>query len=190
MGWASADMLYLSTGTLSPRRTAGNNTRPINDLAHVAMGADGRIFVMDSGGQEVLRLAPNGLLRKVVAEPGRGVDLALDRSGNVYVLDARERQVLVRNADGGEVATIPLSDDAARAQSPLALAVDDAYHVYVLDGKTSDLLILSNAGRLLARLHADPDTAEAVRDPKALAVTSSGALLVYDARERVVRSFR
>jgi hypothetical protein len=118
------------------------------------------------------------------------VDLALDRQGWVYILDARTREVLVRDAHGGDRGTMQLSVGPALVQMPLALAVDDAYHVYVLDGKTKDLLILGDAGRLLARLHSDPKSADAVRDPRAFAVSSSGALLVYDARARVVRSFR
>lgn len=190
IGWASADALHLSTGTLSPCRTVGNNTRPVNDMAHVAMGADGSFFVMESGGKEVLRLAPDGMFRNVVAQPGRGVDLALDRQGNIYVLDARSREVLVRSADGGDLGTMQLSSHAMRAQTPVALAVDDAYHVYVLDSKTKDILVLGDAGRLLARLHAEPGSPEAVGDPKALAVSNSGAVLVYDARERVIRRFR
>jgi hypothetical protein len=190
IGWASADALHLSTGTLSPRRTAGNNTRPVNDMAHVAMGADGSFFVMESGGKEVLRLAPDGMFRKVVAQPGQGLDLTLDRQGSIYVLDARNREVLVRSAGGGDLGTMQLSDHAAHAQTPVALAVDDAYHVYVLDSKTADILVLSDAGSLLARLHVDPDTQEAMRDPKVLAVSNSGTVLVYDAGERVVRRFR
>ncbi len=116
--------------------------------------------------------------------------LALDRQGWVYILDARTREVLVRDPDGRDRGSMQLSEGPARVQMPRALAVDDAYQVYVLDGKTKDVLILGDAGRLLARLHADPDSAEAMRDPETFTVSNSGALFVYDARARVVRSFR
>ncbi len=190
IGWASADTLYLSSGTVNPHRPSGNSTKPVNDMIQVAVGADGTFFVLEGRGTEVLWLNGEGRFRKLVAEPGKAVDLALDRRGWVYILDAKTREVLVREPDGRDRGKMQLSEDPVRVQMPRALAVDDAYHVYVLDGKTKDVLILGEAGRLLARLHADPDSAQAIRDPKAFTVSSSGALLVYDARARVVRSFR
>ncbi len=190
IGWASADTLHLSSGTVNPHRPSGNSTRPVNDMIRVAVGVDGTFFVLESRGTEVLWLNGDGRLRALVAEPGKAVDLALDRQGRVYILDARTREVLVRDPDGRDRGSMELSEGPARVQMPRALAVDDAYHVYVLDGKTKDVLILGDAGRLLARLHTDPDSAKAMRDPKTFTVSNSGALFVYDARARVVRSFR
>jgi len=187
IGWASADTLHLSSGTLHP---VGKSGKPLNDMIQVAVGADGTFLVLEGRGSEVLWLNANGRFRKLVAEPRGAVDLALDRQGWVYILDARTREILVREPNGRDRGTMQLSADPARVQTPLALAVDDAYHVYVLDGKTKDILILGDAGRLLARLHADPDSAEAMRDPKTFTVSNSGALFAYDARVRVVRSFR
>ncbi len=190
IGWASADTLYLSSGTVKPHRPSGNSTKPVNDMVQVAVGADGTFFVLEGRGTEVLWLNGDGRFRKLVAEPGKAVDLALDRRGWVYILDAKTREVLVRGPDGRDRGNMKLSEGPVRVQMPRALAVDDAYHVYVLDGKTKDILILGDAGRLLARLHADPDSAEAIRDPKVFTVSSNVALLVYDARARVVRSLR
>lgn len=187
IGWASADTLHLSTGTLHPVDVSG---KALNDMTQVAAAADGTFLVLEGRGTEVLWLNANGRFRKLVAEPRRAVDLALDRQGWVYILDARTREVLVREPNGRDRGRMQLSADPARVQTPLALAVDDAYHVYVLDGKTKDILVLGDAGRLLARLHTDPDSAEALRDPRVFTVSNSGALLVYDARARVVRSFR
>jgi outer membrane protein assembly factor BamD (BamD/ComL family) len=190
MGRATAEALHLSAGVVEPTRKVGAVHRLLHDVAHVAEGVDGSFYVLETRGTELLHLAPDGSFLSVLAEPGKGIAVEVDRRGWIYVLDARDKRVRRFTPDGTEQDSLFFSEEPSRVQAPAGLAVDDAYHVYVLDGKGGDLVIFGPEGRLRSRMRPNGDGTTVVKAPGALAVTGSGAVLIYDSKARVVRRLR
>jgi sugar lactone lactonase YvrE len=190
VAWASADTLYLSSGTVNPTTDSGPAPKPLRDMAQVAAAPDGSFYILEGKGTEVHHVAGNGSPLGVVARPGRGVALALDRQGWIYVLDAKNRKLLRLGPGGEDHGSLDLTRGDDRVQLPTSLAVDDAFHAYVLDEKTGEVWIFGATGKLLTRLRPDPDETDPVRDPSGMTVSPSGSVVLYDAKARAVRSFR
>ncbi len=190
VAWASADTLHLSSGSVSPTSDAGAAPKPLRDIAQVAAAPDGSFYILEGKGTEVHHVAADGAPLGIVVRPTKGVALALDRQGWIYVLDARARKVLRIGPDGEDQGSLYLTQGEDRVSLPSSLAVDDAFHTYVLDEKTGEVWIFGATGMLLTRLRPDPDNPDPVRDPSGMTVSPSGSVVLYDAKARAVRSFR
>jgi DNA-binding beta-propeller fold protein YncE len=71
-------------------------------------------------------------------------------------------------------------------RNPESLAVDDADNVYILDRSLGLVYILDRKGKPLGTF----SFGETVRDSFAIAVESSGALLVVDRRQKTVYRYQ
>ena len=78
------------------------------------------------------------------------VAVALDRTGIVYVLDARRKRVAIYDGDGRYLRSFGLTSDALAAPlKPLGIAVDAEGRVLVTDEASSNVLIYDNKGTLV-----------------------------------------
>lgn len=78
------------------------------------------------------------------------VAVALDRTGIVYVLDARRKRVAIYDGDGRYIRSFGLTSDAPAAPlKPLGIAVDAEGRVLVTDEASSNVLIYDNKGTLV-----------------------------------------
>ncbi len=78
------------------------------------------------------------------------VAVALDRSGTVYVLDARRKRVAVYDGAGRFLRSFKLvGDTPATPLKPLGIAVDAEGRVLVTDEASSNILIYDNKGTLV-----------------------------------------
>lgn len=75
--------------------------------AKIAVGANGLVYVSDSGNGRVEVFTPTGTFLRQIASPGRGeghlvspFDVAVDASGNVFVADDARRSVSKFSPDG------------------------------------------------------------------------------------------
>lgn len=76
--------------------------------------------------------------------------LALDTSGNVHVLDSKDRRVFVYDHDGKFLRMFPVADaDGGISQRLRGIAVDSEGHVYVTDALNNRILIFSREGTFL-----------------------------------------
>ncbi len=125
-----------------------------------------RLYVADSSARLVKAYTNLGQERVYTSEGYRRLELgrssdpsenvttpravALDRSGNVYVLDSKDRRVFVYDHDGKFLRKFPVADDdRGLSQRLRGIAVDSDGHVYVTDVLNNRILIFSRAGTFL-----------------------------------------
>ncbi len=123
--------------------------------------ANNRIYVADSGGQQVSVFNTMGLHLFDIGKSGRTdedfrfpVAVALDRAGNVYVVDSLRRSVHVFTPDGVFLRSFDMKSAApmpADSIKPSGIAVDSDGHIYVTDAVNNDVLIFNNDGSFLTK---------------------------------------
>jgi DNA-binding beta-propeller fold protein YncE len=71
---------------------------PFDKIRRVLLGPDGNSYVLDSGNHRVVVLSPKLAFVRQISEVGQGpgelfvpIDFALDRAGNVYIIDSKKR---------------------------------------------------------------------------------------------------
>lgn len=157
---------------------SGTVTTLLTGLQHptgIALGPDGRGYVVDSAARELLVLAPTGALERTItggvkpfADP---FDVATDAAGTVYVLDAEAGALILFTSDGDYMRTItPSSAIIERARG---LAVDSQGHIWVAHTPGQRLLAFSADGALLQEIPVWPGEDAQATD---VAVTPDGAI--------------
>jgi hypothetical protein len=101
-------------------------------------GRGARILLVDGEGQVASSLGPAGEGWTL----SRPVALARDLAGNLYVLDAKDRAVLVIGPEGALVARVVSAREGAGAfNKPGALAVDRAGRILIWDAKDRRVVV-------------------------------------------------
>ncbi len=112
--------------------------------------------------------------------------MAVDRLGNLYVLDGRDKRVLKFDPAGQRLRAYgPMVGDS-ELRDPYHIAVDDANNLYILDRRLKGVLVLHPEGNLLAWF----SFSNIVQDPRGLAVTSSGEIIIIDRRQHIAVRFK
>lgn len=109
----------------------------------VAIGRDGRLYVVDGGNFRIVvfdrdgrYLQSFGSVGKQYGQFARPKEIAADREGNVYVVDAAFGNFQIFNADGELLLFVgdrSERDGPARYMLPSGIAVDEDGRVYVVD---------------------------------------------------------
>jgi tetratricopeptide (TPR) repeat protein len=155
----------------------GASGRPPSDFGPIAVDSFGRVHLLDRRENAVLiydrsrRLI--AAIRPAAGREGRFADLAAGDDGNVMVLDAKTRQVMVLS-QGREMRRIDLG--AAGIAEPVSLAVDGLGDLYLLDGATGSVFVTDSGGRLLTSIRLPKEAASRVNEIGAVAVDSQGRL--------------
>ncbi|HAK60565.1 MAG TPA: hypothetical protein DCO77_09315 [Nitrospiraceae bacterium] len=125
-----------------------------------------RVYVADSSARLVKAYTSHGQERVYTSEGYRRLELgrssnpsenfatpralALDRLGNIYVLDSKDLRVFVYDHDGKFRRMFPVADAGGGISQRLrGIAVDSEGHVYVTDVLNNRILIFSREGRFL-----------------------------------------
>jgi sugar lactone lactonase YvrE len=148
-----------------------------NRVAHsqpAQTNADQTLYVSSSTGIAAFNIGTYALERTYGAS--QGLDdpeaLAEDASGNLYVVNQRDNNV-VEFAAG---TTTTIQTITAGIQNPVALAFDPSGNLYVINGEASekraDVTVYSPSGSLLRTIKAG------INEPAALAFDSAGNLYV------------
>jgi DNA-binding beta-propeller fold protein YncE len=120
--------------------------------------ANNRLYVADLHGQQVQVFNTSGAHLFEIGRTGRAgksfkfpAAVALDRAGNVYVLDSLRLKVYVFNPDGAFQRSFSLKKGLTPDVSvkPSGLAVDSSGNVYVSDAVYNTVHIFDNAGGYL-----------------------------------------
>jgi serine/threonine-protein kinase len=115
---------------------------PFSGLASpsaVTVGGDGSLFVIDRDNERVLKLPWTATVPTVLPfVVGRPDDVAVDRSGNVYVTDAHENRVTEFVKASNTSKTLPFKG----INQPQGISVDTAGNVYVVDTGNNRVLKL------------------------------------------------
>jgi DNA-binding beta-propeller fold protein YncE len=121
----------------------GNGPGEFNLPRDLAIGLDGRLYVVDGGNFRVVvfdkegrYLQSFGSVGKQYGQFARPKEVAVDREGNVYVVDAAFGNFQIFNPDGELLLFIgerSERDGPARYMLPSGIAVDEDGRVYVVD---------------------------------------------------------
>ena len=180
------------------------------DPTAVAVGADGTVFVADSGNHAVRRIATDGTVT-TLAHVGREplafsgfAGIGVDPGGTVYVAEAAAGMVYAVAPDGStrtlfaaHVGDAPVDGDAATAVlgGATGIAVDAGGNVFLADTASATVRRLTPDGALatwagaLAQGGLVDGTGAAARFtvPAALAADAAGTLYVADTGNRLLR---
>ncbi|RMF73755.1 MAG: hypothetical protein D6738_08160 [Acidobacteria bacterium] len=159
----------------------------VDATALAIVGARG-LWLADSRGRRVVRLAPGGTIEAAAPLAGRGDPRALapGTDGGVVVLDARNRRILRFDARGAPAGRIELAGTVGR---PVDVDVDRLGALYVLDAD-GQVVVLDRKGALVARVALPRDGERAIARPERLAVDEAGRIAVADGRRRRITWLR
>ncbi len=121
----------------------GNGPGEFNLPRDLAIGLDGRLYVVDGGNFRVVMFDREGKYLKSFGSVGkqygqfaRPKEVAVDREGNVYVVDAAFGNFQIFNPDGDLLLFVgdrSERDGPAKYMLPSGIAVDEDGRIYVVD---------------------------------------------------------
>ena len=132
---------------------AVSGVRGLSNPSDLFVGADGGVYVADTGNSRVVKMTADGYF---LAEYGAGVlkapeGVCVADDGTVYVADTGNSRMVVFEATGAVRAVLGVPDDPRLTDimfTPVDLAVDAREYLYVLlKGNNEGLLIMTPTGK-------------------------------------------
>ncbi|WP_422086225.1 NHL repeat-containing protein [Variovorax sp.] len=198
--------------------TDGNGTNAtFNTPVSVAADAVGNLYVLEYGGAVVRKITPAGDVTtlagssprgfadgtKTDAKFGRGYNIAIDVSGNLYVADSENNRIRKVTPDGvvttfagtGTPGATDGPGKSATFSSPRGVAVDADGNVYVADFGNSLLRRITPAGVVstLAGQEGNKGGQDGIgkaatfNQPQGLTINAAGTLYVADTFGNLIR---
>lgn len=120
----------------------GEDAQPVD----AAMGANGRLFVVDGQGHRLIRYSPDGQRERAwplaVANTVDGPHLAVDREGRLLLTEPESGRILLRDPEGEPLAAWSLAELLGRPVKPVGVAVDAGGVIWVVDSSGGMLIAL------------------------------------------------
>ena len=153
----------------------------------VAVGRDGRIYVVDSGNHRIAVFERGGKRLFTFGQRGGGpgqlrdpVGIGIAPSGQVYVADKGNRRIQIFSPDGEPVRAFPVTA-GGKTVAPVDVAVDAAgKNVYVTGNNNHKVMAFSPDGRLLQQWGGEGVNRGEFRYPATIAVGADGRVYVVD----------
>lgn len=183
---AAAQELSVVNATPGPEY----GTAPGNGLSlptDVAVGAEGVVYVVDSGRHRVARYNASGSPLGYFASEGKGegqlqgpVGIAADNNGNIYVADRGNKRVQVFAADGSFSRSLEAEENEAPA-TPVDVAVSaNGRSLFITANNSHRVLSLDRKGTVQAGWGGEGKEPGQFQYPASLALDAAGNLLVTD----------
>ncbi|RMF95787.1 MAG: hypothetical protein D6727_09915 [Gammaproteobacteria bacterium] len=174
----------------------GENDRALSLPTDVAVGADGVLYVVDSGHDRVVMLDAGGGWLGAFGSSGDGegqldgpVGIGIDpASGTVYVADRRNDRLQTFSASGEFLRSLPVEADGKGA-APVDVAVRrDGSELYVSSAAAHRVLVLDPKGELLRQWGEQGDEPGQFHFPASIAL-AAGRVYVVDVLNARIQSF-
>jgi sugar lactone lactonase YvrE len=154
----------------------------------IAVAADGRVLVSDTGGSRIVVLDPEGKELAAWGEPGSGpqaldgpVGLAVDAEGRVFVADNGNGRMQVFDRGGTLVASFPVEGWRNEPYSEPGLALDGSGSVWASVPLAGEVRLYSADGKVLRRFRTGTPPGLSLGRPTGLAFRARDRhLLVAD----------
>jgi len=173
----------LTTG--NTRRLGQTGELRLATPVDVAVGADGSVYVADTGLGAVVALRANGAvpvrLRRETDASFRPVSLAIS-DDKLYVADLESASIVVFDTStGGVTTTLTLSDKTGDAVMPMGVAIGPKGNLFVSDAMGGRVVVLSaDDGKLIRTMSRRGNRLGDMGQPKHLDVSADGTVFVAD----------
>jgi len=147
----------------------------------IAVDMNGNVYLADNFGR-VQMFSSSGNFIRIAADFGISDDVAVDRSGNIYVAAGYFNQVGVFDSAGNYIRELTFSDhyQAEHYWVPIAVAVDRVGNAYVLDSGNDGLRAFDSGGNLLSQWWTYGTGDAQLSKPTGIAVDRSGNVYESD----------
>ena len=160
-----------------------------NKLKDIEVDPFGFIYTADAGNRSVSRFSHRGILMSQVRFKSHiPEDIALDASGNVYVLMNRSSIVYKLRLDGSSDHREAL-DFSPQPKNALGLFVDNKGDLYLSQGKKNNVVKYDSKGRLLTSFGSRGKGPGAFNKPTRLDGNDQGELYLIDGKNKRAQVF-
>lgn len=182
------DAIDLGTGNLTPVSLAvGGKAKALKKLRSLAVDDHGDVYLLD---QDVglLRGSPTarGTLDLTSVSPARGQLIRIDRRGNLYLLAAGQRSIMILSRDGKQLTSVSPSSTTGKEPTIQYFALDSLNHLYILDSSSIQILAINDgsAGLAQTKIRVIPlDQRPQFKNLRVIGVTSTGDVAVTGKNE-------
>jgi DNA-binding beta-propeller fold protein YncE len=162
----------------------------------IALGANGDVYVTDTGNARVVVYGPDGTFRREFGSKGTGpnqldepVGIAVSADGaRVYVADSANARISIFDPQGQPVAQWPVAEWKGKSYFEPYLALDPSGTLYATSSVTRQVLKFNGSGQVVARSSGGTAPADAFSAPFGIAIDKSGQIYVSDGTKNVVTS--
>jgi NHL repeat len=151
----------------------------------VQIGPKGELFALDGKSRRIARISPSGEFGGYVPLPGEGSaapsiprSFAIDREGNLFVIDIFQGRIIVLEPDGKSLRQIAFPREVGFLSD---LTVDDKGTVFAIDSVARRVFLAKRTDALLAPLTGPMK--EDMAFPTSIAVDGRGHLYIADQNE-------
>lgn len=160
----------------------------------IAFGANGDVYVTDTGNGRVVVYAPNGTFRREFGTKGRAagqldepVGIAVSADGSrIYVADSSNARIAIFDAQGQPVAQWDVDDWRGKSFYEPYLALDKDGALYATSSITRQVLKFNSDGQVVGRINGGSAPADTFGAPYGIAIAPDGSLYVSDGSKNFV----
>jgi DNA-binding beta-propeller fold protein YncE len=149
------------------------------------------IYLLDILTERVLVLDPTGKFQKQIPFPanyGSFSDLAVNRNGDVYLLDSTNAMVFVASKDTN--AFIPLTKNLREDMNfPANISIDSGGKIFLVDQNGGGIIVLGQHGAFLARMLSMGWKPGFLYYPSQICINGKGTVFVADRDNNRVQIF-
>jgi DNA-binding beta-propeller fold protein YncE len=162
----------------------------------VAVGSDGRIFVVDGGNHRIVAFDRNGKYLLTIGSKGSGegqfkdpVGVGTDGKGRVYVADTGNHRIQVFGTEGRFQYAFPVVDSGL-AIRPIDVAADaSGAKIYVSGNNNHKVMAYAAPGKLVRQWGGNGESGGMFRYPASVVVSAGEDVYIADALNSRVQGF-
>jgi DNA-binding beta-propeller fold protein YncE len=174
----------------------GRQNQDLSMPTDVAIGAEGRVYVVDSGHHRIALFDTAGNSLGYFGSEGKAegqlqgpVGIAAGPDGNVYIADRGNQRLQVFAADGTFLKTLALLEEG-QAVTPVGIVVAaDGKSLFVTANNSHRVLSADRKGKIRSGWGGEGKDPGQFRYPATLALDNSGNVLVVDVLNQRIQVF-